>query len=182
MARLPYLNQEDLAEEHKHFLNRPMNLYRLLVHSPEGYRNFARLGAWIRSGSTLDARLREMAILQVGYVTDAEYEWTHHIEIGRAAGVTDDDVRAVVTETQGGGSALSRLDRLVLRAAREMTMELKASDEVFEGLKEHLSNEHVLDLFMTIAYYNLVVRVLHSLEVDLEPEFEHLLQEFPLDD
>jgi alkylhydroperoxidase family enzyme len=63
MARLPYLNQEDLSEENKRLLQRPANLYRLLVHSPEAFRNFSRLGGWIRSGSTLDPRLREIAIL-----------------------------------------------------------------------------------------------------------------------
>jgi alkylhydroperoxidase family enzyme len=89
-------------------------------------------------------------------------------------------VRAIVTETEGGGSALSQLDRLVLRAAREMTDGLKVSDEAFEGLKTHLSNEHIVDLFMTVAYYNLVVRMLHSLEVDLEDEYEQVLKEFPL--
>lgn len=180
MARLPYLNQEDLAEDDKRLLQRPANLFRLLVHSPEAFRHFSRLGGWIRNGSTLDARLREMAILQVGYLTDAAYEWAHHIEIGRGFGVTDDDVRAIVTETEGGGSALPQLDRLILRAAREMTDELKVSDEAFEGLKAHLSDGHIVDLLMTVAYYNLVVRVLHSLDVDLEPEYEHLLREFPL--
>ncbi len=122
-----------------------------------------------------------MAVLQVGYVSDAAYEWTHHIEIGRTFGVSDDDVGAIVTETEGGGSALPQLDRLVLRAAREMTLDLKVSDEAFEGLNSQLSSEHIVDLFMTIAYYNLVVRVVHSLEVDLEPEYEHLLREFPID-
>ena len=181
MARLPYLNQEDLPEDQRQLLQRPANLYRLLVHSPDAFRNFSRLGGWIRSGSTLDARLREMAILQVGFMTDSAYEWTHHILLGRDFGVTDDDVRAIVTETQGGGSSLSQLDRLVLRAAREMTEDLKVSEEAFVGLKAHLSNEHLIDLLMTIAYYNLVVRVLHSLEVELEPEYEQVLQEFPLD-
>jgi alkylhydroperoxidase family enzyme len=182
MARLPYLNQEDLSEENQRLLQRPANLFRLLVHSPEGFRNFSRLGGWIRSGSTLDPRLREMAILQVGYLTDAAYEWTHHIKLAREDfGVSDDDIRAVVMETQGGGSALPQLDRLVLRAAREMTDELRVSDEAFDGLKQHLSDEHIVDLFMTVAYYNLVVRMIHSLDVDLEPEYEHILQEFPLD-
>ena len=112
MARLRYLDREDLAEEDKRLLDRPANLFRLLVHSPDGYRNFARLGGWIRSGSTLDPRLREMAILQVGYLTSAVYEWTHHIELGRNDfGVSDDDIRAIVAETNGEGSALPEFDR-----------------------------------------------------------------------
>jgi alkylhydroperoxidase family enzyme len=70
MARLPYLNQDDLCEEDNRPLQRPSNLFRLLVRSSEAVRNFSRLGGWIRRGSSLDARLREMAILQAGYVAD----------------------------------------------------------------------------------------------------------------
>jgi alkylhydroperoxidase family enzyme len=181
MARLPYLDQEDLAEKDRGLLQRPANLFRLLVHSPEAFRNFSRLGGWIRNGSTLDPRLREMAILQVGYVTGTAYEWAHHIHIGRDFGVSDDDLRAIALETAGLASSLPRLDALVLRAAREMTSGARVSDEVFADLAARLSAEHIIDLLMTIAYYNLVVRLIHSLDVEIEPEYAGLLQEFPLD-
>jgi alkylhydroperoxidase family enzyme len=180
MARLPYLNAEDLPEDQRSLLARPANLFRVLVHSPEAFRNFSRLGGWIRSGSTLDARLREMAILQVGYITGAAYEWTHHIQIGRGFGVSDDDVRAIMAESRGGASNLPDLDKAVLSAAREMTTDMRVSDATFTKLKGQLGPEHLIDLFMTVAYYNLVVRVLHTLEVDLEDDYQHLLAEFPL--
>jgi alkylhydroperoxidase family enzyme len=180
MARVPYLNPEDLSEENRRLLARPANLFRALVHSPEGFRNFSRLGGWIRSGSTLDPRLRELAILQVGYLVRSEYEYTHHIEIGRSFGVTDDDLRALAVETAGQRSGLGELERAALRAAREMTQQLRASDESFAVLEKHLSREHLIDLVLTIAYYNLVVRVLATLEIDLEPPYRALLQEFPL--
>ena len=183
MARLRYLNREDLAEEDRRLLDRPANLFRLLVHSPDGYRNFARLGGWIRSGSTLDPRLREMAILQVGYLTSAVYEWTHHIELARNDfGVSNDDIRAIVAETNGEGSALPEFDRAVLRLAREMTSDVAGSRQALDAVRAELSDEHVIDLCMTIAYYNLVVRVLLTLQVDLEPEYESVLDEFPLPD
>jgi alkylhydroperoxidase family enzyme len=180
MARLSYLNQDDLAEEHRRLLERPANLFRALVHSPEAFRNFSRLGGWIRTGSTLDPRLREMAILQVGYITRAAYEWTHHIKIGHDFGVSDDDIRALIDETAGKTTDLPDLDRAVLRLAREMTEELKGSEEAFNTVHSALGDEHTVDLLMTIAFYNLVVRVLHTLEIDLEPEYEHYLEEFPL--
>jgi alkylhydroperoxidase family enzyme len=180
MARLSYLNRDDLAEEHRRLLERPANLFRALVHSPEAFRNFSRLGGWIRTGSTLDPRLREMAILQVCYITRAAYEWTHHIKIGHDFGVSDDDVRAIIDETAGKTTDLPDLDRAVLRLAREMTEELKGSEEAFKTVHSALGDEHTVDLLMTIAFYNLVVRVLHTLEIDLEPEYEHYLEEFPL--
>ena len=181
MARIPYLDAEDLPEDQRHLLARPANLFRALVNSPDAYRNFGRLGRWIREQSTLDPRLRELAILQVGYVTGAAYEWTHHIRLGRDDfGVTDDDLRALVAETEGRTTDLAPLDRAVLRAAREMTEDLAVSDECFAELQASLSNEHLVDLTMVIAFYNLVVRVLLTLEVDVEPDYTPLLEEFPL--
>jgi alkylhydroperoxidase family enzyme len=180
MARLPYLNAEDLREEDRRLLERPANLFRLLVHSPEGFRNFSRLGGWIRSRSTLDSRLREMAILQVGYVTRSAYEWTHHIRLGRDFGVSDNDVRAIIAETGGQDSGLPDLDRTVLRLARDMTSDLEGREEDVAALREALGEEHLVDLVLTIAFYNLVVRVLHTLQVDLEPDDVPLLEEFPL--
>jgi alkylhydroperoxidase family enzyme len=180
MARLRYLDASDLQEEHRRLLERPANLFRLLVHSPEGFRNFSRLGGWIRNGSTLDGRLRELAILQVGYVTGAEYEWTHHIRIGRDFGVTDDDLRAIAAETDGRDSGLPDLDRRVLRFAREVTRDLEAPAADVEALRQALGEEHLVDLLLTVAFYNLVVRVLHTLDVDLEADYRPLLEEFPL--
>jgi alkylhydroperoxidase family enzyme len=150
------------------------------VHSPEGFRNFSRLGNFIRHGSTLDPRLRELAILQVGYLAGSAYEYTHHILVGREFGVSDDDVRAIAVESAGGTSPLASLDRAVLRLAREMTTEVAGSRATFDAVHAGLSDEHVVDLLMTIAYYNLVVRVLLTLEVDLEPEYLPLLDEFPM--
>jgi alkylhydroperoxidase family enzyme len=68
MARLPYLDRADLKPEHHDLLARNINLYRALVHSPDGARAFSALGHFIRHTSRLDPRLREMAILQVGYL------------------------------------------------------------------------------------------------------------------
>src|SRR5690606_17027464 len=92
MARVPYLTKDDLPEEHKALLARDIALNRALAHTPNGMRAFGTLGGFIRNTSTLDPRLREMAILQVGYLTRSRYEYSHHIKIGRDFGVSDDDI------------------------------------------------------------------------------------------
>src|SRR5262245_32280621 len=88
MARVPYLDPADLAPQNRDLLARNINLYRALAHSPDAARNFMNVGRYIRYHSRLDPRLREMAILQVGYVTRSPYEYSHHIKIGRDFGVT----------------------------------------------------------------------------------------------
>ncbi|MSP66540.1 MAG: carboxymuconolactone decarboxylase family protein [Alphaproteobacteria bacterium] len=180
MARLPYLDRADLAPENQDLLPRSINLYRLLAHSPGASRHFRALGQFIRHGSRLDARLRELAILQVGWLTRSPYEFSHHVKIGREFGVTDADIRAITVENAGGASSLEPLARTVLRAAREMTRDLAVSEATLGELKASLDPECLVDLLVTIAFYNGVVRLLGSLDVEVEPEYQSYLDEFPL--
>ena len=43
-----------------------------------------------------------------------------------------------------------------------------------------LPNEHLVDLIMTVAFYNGVVRVLGSLKIDVEPDYQTYLARHPL--
>ncbi len=180
VARLPYLDQADLAPEHRDLLDRPINLFRALAHSPDFARTWSALGGYIRHQSRLDPRLRELAILQVGYLERSPYEFSHHVKIGRDFGVTDSDIRALIDETEGRPTALAPLDKAVLRAAREMTHDLAVSDGTFAELRAALDNERLTDLILTIAFYNAVVRILATLKIDVEPEYQRYLDEFPL--
>lgn len=180
MARLPYLDKSDLLPEHRDLLARNINLYRLLAHSPRGARSLNTLARYIRDGSRLDPRLRQLAILQVGYITRSAYEYSHHIRISRDFDVSDDDIRAIADDTAGRSSSLDPLARAVLRAARELTRDLQISDETFATLKRSLDDERLTDLFITIAYYNGLVRLMAALDIDVEDEYRPYLDEFPL--
>ena len=180
MARVPYLDKSDLAPENQELLARNITLHRALAHSPNGLRAFSGLGTFIRHKSRLDPRLRELAILQVGYLARAPYEWSHHVKIGREFGVTDDDIRALIDETEGRASKLEPLAKLVLKAAREATQAGAVSKATFAALRKDLDNERIVDLVITISFYNAVVRLLGSLAIDVEPEYQPYLDEFPL--
>ncbi len=180
MARVPYLTEKDLTAQNRDLLTRNLNLYRALVNSPDTARSFMALGMHIRFHMKLDPRLRELAILQVGYRIRAPYEYAHHIELGRQFGVSDDDLAAIAKETRGETSALPALDRAVLGAARELTDGTQLSDATFAALRAGLDHEQVVDLIVAIGFYCGVVRVLGALQIDVEPESQHYLKEFPL--
>jgi alkylhydroperoxidase family enzyme len=180
MARLTYLDKADLLPEHRDLLARNINLYRLLAHSPRGARSLNTLARYIRDGSRLDPRLRQLAILQVGYSTRSAYEYSHHIRISRDFDVADDDIRAIADESAGRPSSLDPLASAVLRAARELTCNLSLSDDAFAVLRQGLDDEPILDLFITIAHYCGLVRLMAALEIDVEDEYRPYLDEFPL--
>jgi len=143
-------------------------------------RAFGVPAMYIRHKSKLDPRLRELAILQVGYLAKSPDEYSHHVKIGREFGVTDDDIRAIGEETAGRPTKLDALAKTVLRAAREMTNGLAMSDATFAELEKALGREQVIDLTLAIAFYNAVVRLLATLQIDVEPEYQPYLEQHPL--
>jgi alkylhydroperoxidase family enzyme len=86
MARVPYLNREDLPEADREIFDRLVeerkipvgNIFRTLAHTPNLLRRFLALGGEMRNGTVLDPKLRELALMTVGRLTNAEYEFTHH--------------------------------------------------------------------------------------------------------
>lgn len=181
MARLPYIEKSDLPADQQDLLKREITLYKCLVHSPNATRAFQGLGGFIRHKSRLDGRLREIAILAVGWLTQAPYEWSHHVKIGKDFGVTSEDIRGVIAELKGEASGLEPVARLVVQAAREMTADLAVSDATFAALRGHFDGERLTDLVVTIAFYNAVVRYLGTMRIDVEAEYQPYLDEFPLE-
>lgn len=180
MARLPYIEKSQLPPEHQGLMKREIALYKQLVHSPGALKAFQGLGYYIRYDSKADPRLRELAILQVGYLARQPYEWSHHVKIGYDFGVTDGDIEALIAETEGKPSSLDAVAKLVCRGAREMTTGGAMSQATFAELRKHMSNEQLVDLIVTTGFYNAVVRVLGSLEIDVEPEYQKYLDKHPL--
>jgi alkylhydroperoxidase family enzyme len=179
MARVPYLEPSDLAPEDQDLLKRPIWLFKALVNSPKAARAFSGLGGYIRYGSKLDPRLRELAILQVGWLARSPYEWSHHVKLGHDFGVSDADVQALIDDTDGKPTNLDPLSKLVLKAAREMTRDGAMAEPTFTALQAEMGNEVVVDLTLSIAFYNAVVRVLGTLQIDVEPEYQPYMDRFP---
>jgi alkylhydroperoxidase family enzyme len=186
MARLPYLQQSDLAAEDRDLLaprasdGSVPNLYRVLAHGPKVMRKQNALAMHIRHDSRLDPRLRELAILQVGYMTRQPYEYSHHVKLAMEFGCSEDDIRALAEETAGRSSKLDPVARLVLKAAREMTEDEAMSDATFAALQGALDNDRLMELIIAIATYNGVIRILNTLQIDVEDSYRRYLEKFPL--
>ena len=50
----------------------------------------------------------------------------------------------------------------------------------YTALEKALGREQVIDLTLAIAFYNAVVRLLGTLQIDVEPEYRRYLEEHPL--
>lgn len=180
MGRVRYLQIEDLAPEHRDIPRLKSNITRAVAHSPVLARQVAARGMYFRHQSGLNPRLRELAILQVGYTTRSAYEWAHHVDIALSFEVSPEDIHAIAVESAGQRSHLEPLARAVLSAARELTSNITLSQATFDCLAGKLSSEHLMDLLVSIGEYNGLVRVMAAIEIDLEPEYLDYLTLFPL--
>jgi alkylhydroperoxidase family enzyme len=180
MARVPYLDRDDLDEEHRHVLDRPINLFRALSNSPDGSARFLQLADWIRWESSLDARLRELIILQVGYLTKDEYEWSHHVVLAQQFGATEDDIQGLIDHAEGRPSTLREEDTAVLDAVRRLTLERGVDDDCWAAVAANRSDRELTEIVLVASFYTMVVRILGSLKVDVEDEYRAALERFPL--
>ncbi|MHB8576816.1 MAG: carboxymuconolactone decarboxylase family protein [Dehalococcoidia bacterium] len=180
MARIPYLEESTGSPEAVSEWQRMQgargggrlpNLYKLLGHSPKLMARWAAFAETLRGydqdGSvTLDARSRELAIIEVARVTGADYEWAAHLPIAQREGVTDEQVTGLLRDDL---KAFAEADRALIKYAAELTRDVKVKDATFTELKRHFDERRILELTMTIGFYNCVARVLQGLAIDLEP-------------
>jgi len=116
--------------------------------------------------STLSVRDRELAILRIGYLCQAGYEWGQHVLIAREAGMSDDEINACKTGPQTQG--VTELDRLILQATDELHADAHVSDATWAGLSEHYNTQQLMDLVFTVGQYNLVSMALNSFGVQAD--------------
>jgi alkylhydroperoxidase family enzyme len=174
-ARVPYLDREDLPETDREIFDNLAaerggtvgNIFRALAHTPNLLRRFLGLGGELRNKTELDPKLRELAIVTVGRLTDAQYEFVHHWNLARRVGVNREQLESLADFEKS--SNFTDHERAVIRYAVEATNNVKVSDTTWNALKSFLDTKRIMELVQNVAFYNMVVRVLVPVGVELEP-------------
>jgi 4-carboxymuconolactone decarboxylase len=123
-------------------------------------------GAWLAfSGALIDRaslteRDRELLILRVGHRTSCRYLSMQHSDMGRAAGLTPDEVRALggASETHGWCDR----DRTLIGAADELVDHHVLTDATWLGLSAALDEQQLLELLFVVGSYVCLAMVLNS--------------------
>lgn len=180
MARLRHLDEQDLPEEQRHLLARPIAIHRVAANLPEVLRGVVGVGDWVRWHSNMDARLRELAIVEVGLLTGSIYEYAHHVKIALDFDVPAEDLKDLRRLAEGEPTGFGETELAVLRAVSELTLETVLSDDAWAALMGHLGEQQASELVATIAYYGMIVRLIEAFAVELEPEYETYLEQYPM--
>jgi 4-carboxymuconolactone decarboxylase len=143
-----------------------LNIFRTLAHHPKLMTRWLVFGNHILAKNSLSPRDRELAILRVGWLCKAEYEWAQHTEIALNSDISQVEIERV---TQGPDApGWSDREIAVLKAADELVADAFIQDETWKALSSFYDKEQLMDLVFTVGQYNLVSMALNTLGVQLE--------------
>jgi len=154
-----------------------LNVFGTIANHPTLMREWLRFATYALTKSTLDPRTRELAVLRVGWRCDAPYEWGQHVVVGRAVGLTDDDVRHVAEGPDADGWTPAEV--AALRATDELHDRSTITDATWAALTEHFSDQQVLDLVFLVGNYHIVSFALNACRVERDDGVDDTALPFP---
>lgn len=144
----------------------PLNIFRTLARAPEALTSFLSWGSYVLSKkNALPAREREIVVLRTGYNCRAGYEWVQHVEIGKRAGITDDEITAL---KKGAGANWSAADAALIRACDDLHARQFVSNENWAALNAHFTEKQCMDVVFTCGQYTQVSMMLNTFGVQLD--------------
>jgi alkylhydroperoxidase family enzyme len=138
-----------------------LNLDRILLHSPNYATAWNTMFGTIRNKLSLDGRLRETAIMAIGVLNKADYEWIQHEPEYLKTGGTKEQLTAMKKDIRGAEKntrLFTEPERAVLALTREMTTNIAVSGATMKRVRALLDDQKLVELIGTIAGYNMVSR------------------------
>lgn len=173
-SRIPLLSEEE-ARERAAAAGIPeymasLSVFRILLHDPPAAAGLNGLLSALLWQGALDARLRELVIMRIGWATGSEYEWTQHWRVATQLGVEAADLLAV--RDWQGSDRFGDAERAVLAATDETLETGVVSAETWERCAQHLGLPELVELVAAIGNWRLFSSLLRTLEVPLEEGVE----------
>jgi len=144
------------------------NVTRMLANaSPAVFEATTRLLTSLMTESSLDPKLRELAILRVGYLSNASYELFQHEPFARFVGLSDEQLAAIKAGDRNS-PVLDEMQAAILEFVDDMVANVRASDATLVRVGEFLDRAQLTDLILVIGQYMAVCRFLETTGVDLD--------------
>ena len=169
MPRVSYVEANQASPEvqeiyEKTLRGNPNNVHKLLAHRSELLKAFIPFYASV--GRALERRLYELVYIRVSLINACQYCLQHHLASSKRVGITPAEWEAL---KNGDHNSFSPKEQAALKFAEKLTRELRnINDADFEALKQHFSEDQIVDLDALVALVNLTNRISDPLGAQLE--------------
>lgn len=138
---------------------------RMMMHHPRLFRSQMDLGVVFFQG-TLPLPDRELAILRVGWLCGAPYEWGQHVGMARRAGLSAEQIERVREGSQASGWTAH--ERAIVRGVEELLEDKALSDETWDTLALTWDKAQLIEFPSMIGQYVAIAMVQNTLRTPLE--------------
>lgn len=140
-------------------------VFGVMLRRPGLFRCQMEMGIELLGKGALPPRERELAILRVGWLCGAPYEWGEHVDIAKRYGVTTEEVERI---TQGSSApGWSAHERAVIRAVEELIKDRMISDETWDALAQSWTEGQLMELPILVGQYFTIALQQNSLRIRL---------------
>jgi alkylhydroperoxidase family enzyme len=145
-----------------------LSIFQVLLNHPPLARAINDLLATMLWHGDLDPRLRELAIMRIGWLTACDYEWTQHWRVAFRLGVPAADLVGVRDWRRH--ESFGPAERAVLAATDDVVRDGAVSADSWAAcMREFNGDTRVLvELVTAIGAWRMIASILHSLDVPLE--------------
>ncbi|MFL6811019.1 MAG: carboxymuconolactone decarboxylase family protein [Bradyrhizobium canariense] len=171
MARLPLIDPETTSGDIRASFDRmpvKLNIFRMMAHAEANMIPAMRLGNSILHKQKLSAVHRELLILQAAQLEGGAYEWRQHVPIALGVGCTQAQIDAV-ERADYDAAGLSEAERALLKFGREVVENVRVPEAIFAAMREHFSNQEIVESIVALGFYMMMARVTEATETDLDP-------------
>lgn len=137
------------------------------LRSPNLGNRLQKVGEYIRFGSSLPARLNELAILIVARSWTAQFEWWAHHKFAMDAGLAP-HIAADIAEGRRP-SGMQEDEAIIHDFTVELRRTRRVSDATYAAMKDKFGEQAIIDLIGAVGYYDLVSMTLNVAEVPVPP-------------
>ena len=161
MNRILEIPPEQLTAEQKTVFDqltagrgRILGPYKVWIHSPTVAAGMEHIGTYLNKRGALSTREVEIGILVIAQHWDANYVRQAHIKAGKAAGLTDETIDAILA---GRDPKLTDPhERAVHRFAAALAAGAKLTDGEFAEIEKVLGRPGVAEVLVLLGYYTSV--------------------------
>lgn len=138
---------------------------RVMMKHPEIFRCQMELGTVLFNGR-IPAQEREIAILRVGWLCRAPYEWGQHVNIAYRVGL---DAETIARTRQGSTApGWTEHQAAILRGVEELLVDKALSDATWAMLARSWDEAQLIEFPMMVGQYVATAYVQNTLRIPLE--------------
>ncbi len=140
-------------------------IVRTMLRHPDLFARQTDIGIQLLGQGALSARDRELAVLRIGWLCQAPYEWGEHVHVAKTLGISSEEIERITHGSNAPG--WNEREQAILRATEDLYENAMIADATWTILAKYFDDKQLIELPILIGQYQTVAYYQNSLRLRL---------------